>query len=60
MFTRSHAEELLQAPKTLPPEKIAEVGDVVAFLRERYGRDEGVEESKAWSDQALRVVSDAV
>jgi hypothetical protein len=46
--------EILDALKTLPSEKIAEVRDFAVFLRERYGRSEIIDESDEWTEEDLR------
>jgi len=53
MMTRTQAKEILEALSTLPPEKVAEVYDFVAFLQERYGQRTAVDVSDAWSEEDL-------
>lgn len=53
MVTRTQARDILEALSTLPTEKVAEVYDFVAFLRERYGQPTAVDVSDAWSEEDL-------
>jgi len=53
MMTRTQAREILEALSVLPPEKVAEVYDLVAFLQERYGQRTAVDVSDAWSEEDL-------
>ncbi|MFN2456062.1 MAG: hypothetical protein ABR577_17805 [Pyrinomonadaceae bacterium] len=54
MLTEEHAQEILRALRTLPPEKIAEARDFIRFLQVQYGRATPVDESDAWTDEDLR------
>ncbi len=45
--------EILRDLRTLPSDKAAEVKDFVAFLRERYGETEDIDESGEWTDEDL-------
>lgn len=49
----SQALEILDVLKSLPAEKVAEVKDFAVFLRERYGKNETVDESDEWTDEDL-------
>lgn len=60
MITREQAKEILLALNTLPPEKVAEVQDFVFFLKGRYGHEQTVEESDAWTEEDLRDLTGAV
>ncbi len=53
MVTRTQAREIFEALSTLPTEKVAEVHDFVAFLRERYGQRTAVDVSDTWSEEDL-------
>jgi hypothetical protein len=53
MIKRTQAKEILKALSVLPPEKVAEVYDFVAFLQERYGQRTAVDVSDAWSEEDL-------
>ncbi|MGI8543358.1 MAG: hypothetical protein ACR2MD_07735 [Aridibacter sp.] len=48
--------EIINDLKTLPSEKVTEARDFIAFLRERYGKDENIDESDEWTDEDLRDV----
>jgi len=60
MVSREHAEEILQALRVLPPDKVAEVHDFVLFLRQRYGKAPDVDESTVWTQEDLHDVTAAV
>lgn len=51
--------EILEVIKSLPAEKIAEVRDFAVFLRERYGKNESVDESEEWTDEDMRDATNA-
>lgn len=51
--------ELLEVIKSLPSEKVDEVKDFAIFLRERYGRNEVIDESDEWNEEDLHDVSNA-
>ncbi len=51
--------EILDVLKNLPSEKIVEVKDFAVFLRERYGKNEKIDESDEWTDEDLQDVSNA-
>lgn len=53
MVTRTQAREILDALFTLPPEKVAEVYDSVAFLQEHYGRRTAMDESDTWNEEDM-------
>lgn len=53
-MTDTQTLEILRDLKTLPSDKAAEVKDFVAFLRERYGKTENIDESDEWTDEDLR------
>jgi len=52
-MTDTQTLEILRDLKTLPSDKAAEVKDFVAFLRERYGKTEDIDESDEWTDEDL-------
>lgn len=56
-MTDSQTLEIIDVLKSLPSEKVAEVKDFAVFLRERYGKSEGVDESDEWTDEDLRDVT---
>lgn len=56
-MTNTQTLEILEAIKTLPSEKVDEVKDFAVFLRERYGKNEVVDESDEWTDEDLRDVT---
>ncbi len=49
--------EIIRDLKALPSEKVAEAKDFIAFLRERYGHTEIIDESDEWTDEDLRDVT---
>jgi hypothetical protein len=51
MVTKTQAQEVLLTLQMLPSDKVAEVFDYLAFLRERYARSKPVDVSDAWSDE---------
>lgn len=53
MLTRTQAKEILLALQTLPSDKLVEVYDYIAFLRERYATRQSVNVSDAWSDEDI-------
>lgn len=60
MLTRNQAEEIVSALTALPPEKVTEVQDFIVFLKERYGHEQPIDESDAWSDDDIRDLTNAV
>ena len=56
-MTNTQTLEILEAIKTLPSEKVDEVKDFAVFLRERYGKNEVVDESDEWTEEDLRDVT---
>jgi hypothetical protein len=58
-MTDSQTLELLDVLKSLPSEKVAEVKDFAVFLRDRYGKSEGVDESDEWTDEDLHDAANA-
>lgn len=55
------AKEILKSLATLPMEKVAEVRDFVAFLKERYGKETAaVDQSDSWTEEDLRDLTAAV
>lgn len=56
-MSETQTVEIIDAIKSLPTEKIAEVRDFVMFLRERYGEKEktdATDYSDEWTDEDLR------
>ena len=49
----------MQALLTLPPEKISEVWDFVAFLQGRYAGTPSVDVSDTWTDKDMTDLSTA-
>jgi hypothetical protein len=58
-MTDTQTLEILDVLKSLPSEKVAEVKDFAVFLRERYGKNESIDESDEWTDEDLQDVSTA-
>ena len=58
-MTDSQTLEIIDVLKSLPSEKIAEVKDFAVFLRERYGKNETIDESDEWTDEDMQDVSNA-
>ena len=56
-MTDTQTLEILRDLKTLPSDKFDEAKDFIAFLRERYGKNEVVDESDEWTDEDLRDVT---
>ena len=54
MVVRTQVDELAASLLSLPPEKIAAVKDYVDFLKARYDKNGGVDESDEWTDEDLR------
>jgi hypothetical protein len=54
MLERKQVEEILRALDALPADKVAEARDFILFLRERYGRQQPVDESDEWTEEDLR------
>jgi Protein of unknown function (DUF2281). len=53
-MTNTQTAEILDVLKTLPSDKLDEVKDFAVFLRERYGRDENIDESDEWNEEDLK------
>ena len=53
-MTDTQTLEILRDLRTLSSDKVAEVKDFVAFLRERYGKNEIIDESDDWTDEDLQ------
>ncbi len=53
-MTETQTIELIDAVKSLPPERIDEVKDFAIFLKERYAKPEIIDDSDEWSDEDLR------
>ncbi len=53
MLTKEQAVDILHTLRVLPADKVAEVYDYVAYLRDRYGKIP-VDISDAWSEQDLK------
>lgn len=58
-MTDTQTLEILNVVKNLPSEKIDEVKDFAVFLRERYGKNEIVDESDEWTDEDLQDAANA-
>ena len=58
MFDKEQVE-IFQDLKTLPPEKVSEVRDYVAFLKERYGKQPAENESEVWTEEDIEDFSKA-
>ena len=52
-------QQIMQALLTLPPEKISEVWDFVAFLQERYAGTPSLAVNDTWTDQDMTDFSTA-
>ena len=53
-MTDTQTLEIINVLKNLPSEKIDEVKDFAVFLRERYGKNETVDESDEWTEEDLQ------
>lgn len=53
-MTETQTLEILNVLKNLPSERIEEVKDFAVFLRERYGKNETIDESDEWTDEDLQ------
>ncbi len=49
----SQVTQIVQVLRVLPPEKVAEVWDFVAYLQDRYAGAQPVDADDSWSDQDL-------
>lgn len=58
-MTDTQTLEILDVLKSLPSEKVSEVKDFAVFLRERYGKNDIIDESDEWTDEDLRDVTNA-
>lgn len=56
-MTDTQTLEILKDLKTLPSDKVAQAKDFIAYLRERYGKSEIIDESDEWTDEDLRDVT---
>lgn len=54
MINDVQTREILQALKTLPPEKVNEVRDFVVFLQYQYKKSQTIDESDEWTDEDLK------
>jgi hypothetical protein len=54
MLDKKQAEEIIRALSTLPADKVAEAQDFILFLRARYGQQQAIDESDAWTEEDLR------
>ena len=52
-MTKAQAIEFLQTLQTLPADKLAEVFDYLAFLRDHYAKREPVDVSDGWSEKDI-------
>lgn len=52
-MTNTQTLEILKDLKTLPSDKVEQAREFIAFLRERYGTSESVDESDEWTDEDL-------
>ena len=57
IMTDTQTLEILKDLKTLPSDKLVEAKDFIAFLRERYGKTEIIDESDEWTEEDLRDVT---
>jgi hypothetical protein len=53
MFTREQSE-ILQLVQDLPPAQVQAVRDFALFLKERYAKEQRIDESSAWSEEDMR------
>lgn len=58
-MTDAQTLEILKDLKSLPSDKVAQAKDFIAYLRERYGKDEMIDESDEWTDEDLRNAANA-
>ncbi len=58
-MTDTQTLEIVNALRSLPPDKFAEVKDFILFLRDRYSISETIDESDAWSAEDLQDVTAA-
>ena len=59
MLDKKQAEEILRALSGLPTDKVAEAQDFILVLRARYGQEQPVDESDAWTEEDLRDLTTA-
>ncbi len=57
--TGHQVRQIVQVLMTLPPEKVSEVWDFVAFLQERYVTTTFLDVSDMWTDQDLADITAA-
>jgi hypothetical protein len=60
MLNAKEARDILRSLATLPDDKVAEVRDFVAFLRERYAEEVPVERGDEWTEEDLHDLTAAV
>jgi hypothetical protein len=53
MINETQTTEILQALKTLPPDKVSEVRDFVVFLQYQYKKTQNIDESDEWTNDDL-------
>lgn len=56
-MTNTQTLEIINDLKKLPSDKVAEARDFIAFLRERYGNAEIIDESDEWTEDDLQDVT---
>ena len=59
LTAHQRVQQIMQALLTLPPEKISEVWDFVAFLQGRYAGTPSVDVSDTWTDKDMTDLSTA-
>ena len=59
LTAHQRVQQIIQALLTLPPEKISEVWDFVAFLQGRYAGTPSVDVNDTWTDQNTTDLSTA-
>ena len=59
LTAHQRVQQIMQALLTLPPEKISEVWDFVAFLQGRYAGTPSVDVNDTWTDQDMTDLSTA-
>lgn len=53
MLEKKQVEDILRALSALPTDKVAEAQDFILFLRERYGKQQPIDESDLWTEEDL-------
>jgi hypothetical protein len=51
--------EILQLLQELPSPQVQEIRDFALFLKERYGKEQPLDESDAWSDEDMHDLASA-